>query len=281
MPRILVTNDDGITSEGLVVLARMARELGEVVVVAPDQEFSGASAALGPLHLIHPEVHEAAVQGIDEAWAVSGPPALCVYFARLGAFGGAPFDLVLAGINPGANVGRSVQHSGTVGAVITAASGRLSGVAVSQAVAGASIEGQGAGDQLAGQRWETAARVGVEVARGVLEAGPSPAVAVNVNVPNVGLDELAGWRRTTLAPAPSRGVGRAELVPVPGRTGSYTVVMQWADASDLPADSDGGAVARGLVSVSLLTHIGADPESPLPGGDALDRLLDAGGPVSR
>lgn len=274
VPRILVTNDDGITSEGLVVLAQAARELGDVVVVAPDQEFSGASAALGPLHLIHPEVHEASVEGIGEAWAVSGPPALCVYFARLGAFGGAPFDLVLAGINPGANVGRSVQHSGTVGAVITGASGRVSGVAVSQAVAGGAVEGQGAGDQLAGQRWDTAAAVGIEVARGVLAApAGGPAVAVNVNVPNLPLGEVAGWRRTVLAGAPSRGVATATMVPVEGRRGSYTVAMTWGDESDLPADSDGGAVAAGYVSVSLLTRIGADPESPLPGVEGLDRLL--------
>ena len=274
MPRILVTNDDGITSAGLVALAHEARRLGDVVVVAPDREFSGASAALGPLHLIHPEVHETTVEGVGEAWAVSGPPALCVYFARLGAFGGGAFDLVLSGINPGANVGRSVQHSGTVGAAITAVSGGMNAVAVSQAVAGSSVEGQGAGDQLIGQRWHTAAQVGVAVAEAVLAAPPSPAVALNVNVPNRDLGELEGWARTTLAPAPSRGVGKAALHPVEGAPGSYTVEMQWGDAEELPAGSDGGAVARGLVSVSLLTRmVAANPEGPLPGADALDALL--------
>ena len=113
--RILLTNDDGIDSVGLHVLARAMRPFGEVVIAAPDREFSGAGAALGALHLIQPEVHRAHVDGIDEAWAVTGPPALCVMFSRLGAFG-APFDLVVSGINPGANVGRSVYHSGTVGA---------------------------------------------------------------------------------------------------------------------------------------------------------------------
>ena len=85
--RILVTNDDGIDSVGLHVLARAVRPCGEVVVIAPDREYSGASAAFGALHLIHPEVHRTSIDGIDEAWAVSGPPALCVMFARLGAFG--------------------------------------------------------------------------------------------------------------------------------------------------------------------------------------------------
>lgn len=270
MPRILVTNDDGITSEGLVVLARMARELGEVVVVAPDQEFSGASAALGPLHLIHPEVHEAAVQGIDEAWAVSGPPALCVYFARLGAFGGAPFDLVLAGINPGANVGRSVQHSGTVGAALTALSGGIPAVAVSQDAA-RSVEGQAEAANPPGQQWGTAATVGREVARELLAAG-QPAV-INLNVPNLPLEQVKGWRRTTLADFPRRGVGSAELLAVEGATDSFRVRMVWGEAEEAPEGTDVGAVSAGLVSLSVLTRVATDDAGPVAAAGALDDLV--------
>jgi len=120
--RILVTNDDGIDSEGLWVLARAMVPHGDVVVVAPDQEFSGASAALGALHLIQPEVRRLTIDGVPEAWSLTGPPALCVMFTRLGAFG-APFDLIVSGINPGANVGRSVYHSGTIGAALTGRNG--------------------------------------------------------------------------------------------------------------------------------------------------------------
>ena len=274
MPRILVTNDDGIDSAGLHALAVAATSLGDVVVVAPDTEYSGASLALGPLHLIHPEVHEARVGGIGEAWAVSGPPALCVYFARLGAFGGGRFDLVVAGINPGANVGRSVQHSGTVGAALTAAGGGINAVAVSQAVPGPAVEGQAVGDALVGQHWGTAATVGVTVARAVLETGPRPAVALNVNVPNLPLGALGGWRRTVLAPEPSRGLGEAALIPKDATPGSYTVKMIWGEAEDLPVDSDGGTVARGMVSVSVLRELdAADASAPLPAAAALDRLL--------
>src|SRR5687768_10643505 len=107
--RILLTNDDGIDSVGLHLLARAMREHGDVVIVAPDTEYSGAGAALGALHIIQPEVRRCTVEGIDAAWTVSGPPALCVMFARLGAFG-PPFDLVVSGVNPGANVGRAVYH---------------------------------------------------------------------------------------------------------------------------------------------------------------------------
>ena len=113
----MVTNDDGIDSVGLHVLARAMNRHGEVLVVAPDREYSGASSAVGALHIMQPEVHKAHIDGMKESWALSGPPALCVMFARLGLFG-APFDLVVAGINPGANVAAVcitreplVQHS--------------------------------------------------------------------------------------------------------------------------------------------------------------------------
>lgn len=114
----MVTNDDGIDSTGLHVLARRLTSLGDVVIVAPDTEYSGFGGALGTLHLVQPEVHQSEVEGIAESWAVTGPPGLCVYFARLGAFG--DFDLVVSGINPGVNTGRAIYHSGTVGAVLKA-----------------------------------------------------------------------------------------------------------------------------------------------------------------
>ena len=88
-----------------------------------------------------PQVHQVSFDGIADAWAVSGAPALCVMFARLGAFG--PVDVVVSGINPGANVGRSVYHSGTVGAVLTGRNGGIPGLAVSQTVEGFGVEGQG------------------------------------------------------------------------------------------------------------------------------------------
>ena len=104
-----------------------------------------------------PEVHETSIEGIDEAWAVNGAPALCAMFARLGAFG--DIDLVVSGINPGANVGRSVYHSGTVGACLTARNGGLSAVAISQSVDNWGVEGQAAEEMLGNQQWQGAADV--------------------------------------------------------------------------------------------------------------------------
>jgi 5'-nucleotidase len=270
--RILVTNDDGVDAVGLHVLARRLVELGDVVVAAPDREYSGASAALGTLHLIRPEVHRVDVDGVPEAWSVTGPPALCVMFGRLGVFGG-PFDLVVSGINPGANAGRAIYHSGTVGAALTARNGGVSGLAVSQAVDDFGVEGQGWDDMLADQQWDTAAEVGLRVARAMLADLHADPIVINVNVPNRPLDELAGWRRTEVALMPPRALASAELIPKLGHDGSFDVRMEWGDPLELPADTDSGAVEAGYVAVTALCRITDDAAVDLAGvGAALDEM---------
>jgi 5'-nucleotidase len=279
--RILVTNDDGIDSEGLHVLARAMTGYGDVTVVAPDDEYSGASAALGALHLIQPEVHQTQITGVPEAWSVSGPPALCVMFARLGAFG-PPFDMVVAGINPGVNVGRSVYHSGTVGAALTARAGGITGVAVSQAVRGFGVEGQGWDEMLRGQIWESAATVGGAVVGALRGEPPDTPVVANVNVPNLAIADLAGWRLTSVGRIPPRVIADASLEPKVGHPGSFRVAMKWGDAVSLPEGTDGGAIERDQVSVTLLGAL-SDSRASRPDeaivaaetaiGQALDALL--------
>jgi 5'-nucleotidase len=261
--RVLLTNDDGIDSEGLHCLARTLQELADVVVVAPDTEYSGASAALGALQRIQPEVCRRAIDDVAESWAVSGPPALCVMFARLGAFG-PPFDLIVAGINPGANVGRSVYHSGTVGAALTARLGGVSGVAVSQAVRDFGVEGQGWDDVLEGQLWETAASVARAAVAGLLAAPPPNPVVVNINVPNLPLERVQGWRSTRLGTVPSRAMDGATLEAKAGHPGSYRVRMHWGEPVMLPEDTDGGAVERGQVSLTLLGPLGETDAATVP-----------------
>jgi 5'-nucleotidase len=261
--RILVTNDDGIDSEGLHVLARALRVHGDVTIIAPDDEYSGASAALGAIHLIQPEVHRVDVGGVENAWSVSGPPALCVMFARLGAFG-PPFDLVVSGINPGANVGRSVYHSGTVGAALTARAGGISGVAVSQAVLGFGVEGQGWDEMLRGQRWEGAADVAAAVIGGLIAGSPKAPVVINVNVPNLLVEAMAGWQRTAIGRIPPRVISEAVLEPKLGHPGTFRVAMRWGDAVSLPEGTDGGAIERNLVSITMLgslTDVDADRDA--------------------
>ena len=263
--RILVTNDDGIDSVGLHVLARSMREFGEVVVVAPDQEYSGASAAIGALHIMRPEMHARTVEGIDQSWAISGPPALCVFLSRFGIFGG-PFDLVVAGINPGVNVGRSVYHSGTVGAAVTARNAGISGIAVSQAVTGFGVEGQGWDDAVKGQRWDSAATVAQSVVRGLVANHPEEPVLINVNVPNIPVEEIKGWRRTRVGMIPPRSVTSAQLVPKEGYEGSFTLDLAYGDPVPLPGHTDGGAVENGEVSI---TYLGRYDDVPHHGTDEI------------
>ena len=251
--RILVTNDDGIDSLGLHELARAMTGFGHVVIVAPDREFSGAGAAVGALHEFVPVVTRREIDGVPEAWTLNGPPALCALYARVGLFGDR-FDLVVSGINPGANVGRSVYHSGTIGACLTARNGGVSGVAVSQAVTGWGVEGQGWGDVVKHQKWHVAAEVArIFVAELITNLPPEP-VVVNLNVPNREIDEISGWERTDIGLDPPRSLTEACLVPTE-RPDVFGVAMTYGDPVALPPHTDGGAIERDLVTVSYLSRI--------------------------
>lgn len=271
--RILVTNDDGIDSIGLLHLARAMCDHGDVVIAAPDREYSGAGAALGALHLIHPEVRRCRIDGVPEAWSVTGPPGLCVMFSRLGAFGD-QFDLVVSGINPGANVGRSVYHSGTIGACLTGRNGGLSGVAVSQAVTGFGVEGQGWDEMLADQHWESAAEVASAFVGALVADLPSTPVVANINVPNLPCDQIKGWRHAEVGTLPPRAMATAELDPIAGHEDAFVVRMSWGDEIPLPEGTDGGTIERDEVSITYLSRLRAESRDDLAGTDAaLDALL--------
>jgi 5'-nucleotidase len=131
--RVLVTNDDGADSEGLVALARAAQRMGEVVVAAPQRNVSGAGTSLlGLADGGAIAVEERALTALDGVplRSVNAHPALIVLLSRYEAFGPPP-DLVLAGINAGPNTGQAVLHSGTVGAAFTAVSLGIAAVAFS------------------------------------------------------------------------------------------------------------------------------------------------------
>ncbi len=270
--RILVTNDDGIDSVGLHVLARRLAPLGDVFIAAPDREYSGFGAALGTLHLLQPEIQRAHVEGVAESWSIEGPPALCVFFARLGAFG--DVDLVVSGINPGVNTGRAIYHSGTVGAALTARNGNIPSIAVSQSVAGFGVEGQGWDEMLVDQQWDTAAEVAAVAAAAMLKSPVQPVPVVNLNVPNCAVDEIDGWRHAEVGVTPPRSVATVELVPKEGYEHTFNVEMTWGDPVELPPETDGGIVERNTVAVSYLTRIAHDRRDDLgPVDAALEALL--------
>ncbi|WP_109474540.1 5'/3'-nucleotidase SurE [Ornithinimicrobium cavernae] len=187
--RILVTNDDGIDSPGLTVLANVAKAAGhDVVVAAPAHQYSGASASLighesdGRLELTTGSP-PGLVDGV-RAFGVRAAPALIVFAASYGAFGKRP-DLVLSGVNLGANTGHATLHSGTVGAALSAATQGIPALAAS--IASADPE-----------HWETAEDVCRVAFDWLVEHSPEGRV-LNVNVPDVPPDRLRGLRTARLA----------------------------------------------------------------------------------
>lgn len=253
--RVLVTNDDGIEAPGLHALAVALDDAGyDVVVVAPDVNHSGYGAAIGDLGPgADLSITRTEVPGLSHvaAWSLAGPPALCVLTARLGGFGEPP-DLVASGVNPGNNTGRAVLHSGTVGAALTGANMGISGVAVSIAHAEA-------------PRFDTASVVAV-AALGWVETAPAKTV-LNVNVPDVEVDDLRGARWAQLAPF---GTVQAAVRPRDAGTLDLSLVET---AVELPADSDTALVNAGYVALTCLTGIRADDWQPVAA--EVDRRLAA------
>ena len=207
--RVLVTNDDGIAAPGLRRLAAAATDHGlDVVVAAPLDESSGISAAMTAVveegRVVVDRRTVTALDGIP-AFGVGASPGYIVILATLGAFGTPP-DLVLSGINRGANAGNAVLHSGTVGAALTAASAGLRAMAVSLDVFTPTIATAASGGVASAaldeaddeaRNWDTA----TSLARGLLPAltaAPTGTV-INLNVPDRVPDQVRGLRRADLA----------------------------------------------------------------------------------
>jgi 5'-nucleotidase len=273
--RLLLTNDDGVGAPGIAVLARhVARwideapvgEVREAIVVAPHTNYSGMSAAVGDL-FDHPSV-EYRRHVIDGAasiptFALEAPPALCALLGALGSFNFVP-DVVISGINAGANVGRSVLHSGTVGAIFTGAQVGLSGMAISVQW----------GDEV---HFDTAAAVAIEVLEHLM-AAPSRTLW-NLNVPNLTTKELKGVRRGRISTAGivksagplAGGEPLGEEGQLPLRLGAATPEV--GDVSDEAADDDGALVAAGYASLTPLRGPHEDTNTALD--DTLNLALGA------
>ena len=250
--RVLVTNDDGVGSPGILALATALHRAGHhVQVVAPLADLSGAGASIGPLHRANripvaqrcwPELPDV------EVLAIERPPATAVYMACLGAFGERP-DVVASGINPGANTGHLVLHSGTVGAALTAAGLGISALAVSLRW-----------DEHANYHWSTAADLAVAALDWVV-AEPGPRV-LNLNVPNRPLNELRGVRDATLAAYGEFWVASADI-----RDGDLRI--EFKGKTDTPeTGTDEALLSEGYATVTPLLGIVA---APLKGaGTAVD-----------
>ena len=263
---VLVTNDDGVDSPGLHALARALVDDGhEVIVVAPAQDTSGAGASLGVLHADgHIDTERVELPGLRgvPAYAVDGPPGRCVITALRGAFGPRP-DLVVSGVNPGANTGRAILHSGTVGGALTAANFGMRGLAVS-------IDAHSSQVDAADILWDTAAEVAA-AAVGWL-AGTEQGTVVNLNVPNLPPERVRGAREATLAGFGTVQAAVAEPAPDGGR---IQIAFTPAAAESLPPGSDTALVKAGYVAVSAITAIRLDPDVDVRG------VLEAVDPEAR
>lgn len=238
--RILLTNDDGYDQPGLLELEGSLGSRHDVWVVAPLHHCSGSSNALGLYSSM-----ELRTEG-ERKWSLEGTPTDCVKVALMEVMKDSPPDLLVSGINPGANLSNNILYSGTVAAATEAALWGIPSISLSVDVVGGSPP-----------RFDTASRV----AERLLEIGVHLRIprgtVLNVNVPGFAPDELHTWEWTRM--------GRfASDMPFthlePGRVftyGRYTPLpVEDLDGTDV------GAISRGAVSLTLLGSDRTAPHTP-------------------
>lgn len=251
--RILLTNDDGIGGPGLAALAECLDGLGELWIVAPDQDRSGTGHAITVRE--HLRVQRIRLAGRWESYAVAGTPADCVKLALLELCPGPP-DLVVAGINAGANLGIDVFYSGTVAAALEGALMGLPSIAVSCIT-----------DKQA-PRFEAAQKVVPVLASWMMTRDTRLAAVLNVNVPEgaFGGAEAIRWTRLGLKRRYRDWFERHAQ----GDGDHHFRLMGDADEADQDDPStDAGAVHHNFISVtpvhfdltdySLIEELGAAP----------------------
>jgi 5'-nucleotidase len=235
LPRVVVTNDDGIDSPGLRKLATALAEEFDVVVAAPAADMSGSGTGIGGFDPVKGvDLTTVEFDGGFPAYIIAGPPGLAVMAAALGAFGRFP-DLVVSGVNAGMNTGHSIIHSGTVGAALTARTFRSRGIAVSVA-------------QSDPWQWDTAVDIGYSAARWILGRSGSPYV-LNINVPGVPIGEINGIHWADLDDFGYFRVANADVVDR-----KLQFVVGSSSAGTDPA-SDTALVAKNYVTITPLSTI--------------------------
>lgn len=230
--KILLANDDGYRAEGLRFLREVLEGVAPLTVVAPDRNRSGAS------HSLTLEVPLRVQQAEPGVWyVINGTPTDCVHLAITGLFEH-EFDMVVSGINDGANLGDDVLYSGTVAAAIEGRFLGLPTIAVSLVVGSAS-----------GPHFATAARVARELVLRVVAKPLHRSMILNVNVPDVPYEELKGFEVTRLGHR-HRAESAVRGTDPRGRE------IYWVGAAGKGQDAGPGtdfhAVASGCVSVTPL-----------------------------
>jgi len=237
MKHILVTNDDGVLAPGLLALVQEMRRLGKVSVLAPDRNWSGG----GHVKTLDRALRVKEVRLADgaQAFASDGAPSDCVALATLGFFK-EKIDLVVSGINAGANLGHDVTYSGTVTAAMEAVIAGVPGIAVSLET----LDGH-----LGDIDFGPAARAVAKIVHQVIENGLAHEILLNVNVPFLPDEKIRGIALTR------QGL-RVYHSRLDERTDPRNKPYYWI-GGDAPTGvpergTDVGALAEGFVSVTPL-----------------------------
>lgn len=252
--RVLITNDDGIDAPALPILASALAAAGhDVRVAAPRVGHSGCGASIGSVaegHRIRVErVALAGAQGLT-AYAVDSPPAFIVLAALQGRFGPPP-EVVVTGPNSGLNLGPLVLHSGTLGAAVTAASQGVPALALSTEKR--ARFGYGTASQFCQRHLDR------------LVAAMGAGAALNINVPDLPLQQVRGVRQTRLAPRSLVEivlVDEAQPVGDAGDSALWRIELnhdddrslhrQWRRTLSEPDDTDAGAIVDGFISMTVV-----------------------------
>ncbi|MCL1140176.1 5'/3'-nucleotidase SurE [Shewanella pneumatophori] len=228
--KILISNDDGVNAEGIVALTRSLSSIAETLTVGPDRNCSGASNSLtltNPLRL----------NRLDNGFiSVSGTPTDCVHLAIRELYQDEP-DMVVSGINAGANMGDDTLYSGTVAAAME---GRFLGFpAIAISLVGHELK-----------HYDTAAHYALKIVKALQQKPIAQDKILNINVPDLPLAEIKGIKITRLG-ARHRAEGMVRTQDPAGRE------IFWlgppGDEQDASEGTDFFAVANGYVSITPLT----------------------------
>lgn len=227
--KILLSNDDGYFAKGLNILTEALELVADVIVMAPDQNRSGASNSL----TLNQPLRVSKLS--DNRFKVNGTPADCVHLALTGYLNTAP-DLVISGINHGANLGDDVIYSGTVAAAMEGRFLDLPSIAVS-------LVGKNP------KHFKTAADVVVKLVKKIKRSSFPPDVVLNLNVPNIPTSELKGVKTTRLGT-------RIKSEKILKEKDPYEKDLYWigpaGEANDDIEGTDFEAISQGFASITPL-----------------------------
>lgn len=226
--RILISNDDGVHANGISTLANELAKIAEVVVIAPDRNRSGASNSLSI------QVPVRVYQLSNGYYSVTGTPTDCVHLAVTGLLE-TKFDMVVSGINAGANLGDDVIYSGTVAA---ASEGRVLGLpSIAISLVGKDPQ----------KNYDTAATVAKQIVERLKKVPLPPATILNVNVPDVAIGDIKGFKLTRLG---KRHPAQPAVKAIDPRGYSVYWIGASGDEEDAGPGTDFYAINEGKVSIT-------------------------------